>query len=264
MTTKRIVALVVGCVLLIPALGMFIGGAALAVAYATQRDDDGYFDVTIESLQSSTVAITGEDVRFTADPGSPDFVIDAIDLDVRLSATSLDPDRAIFIGIARQADLDAYLDGVAHDRVIRLDDDGPAYRRANGTDDIAPPRDESFWVASSTGAGPQELIWEATSGRWAAVLMNADGSPDVAATMTVGARSDLVMPVALALTGLGLVLLIASVVLIVVGASGARRRDPAPAGVPAPEPGSPLPPPVSSGAGPSGPDDSAERENSEP
>ena len=116
MSTRRIVALVVGCVLLIPALGMFIGGAALAVAYATQRDDDGYFDVTIESLQSSTVAITGEDVRFTADPGSPDWVIDAIDLDVRLSATSLDPDRAIFIGIARQADLDAYLEGVAHDR----------------------------------------------------------------------------------------------------------------------------------------------------
>ena len=256
MSTKRIIALVVGCVMLIPALGMFIGGAALTIAYATQRDDDGYFDVTIESLRSSTVAITGEDVRFTADPGSPDWVIDAIDLDVRLSATSLDPDRAIFIGIARQADLDAYLDGVAHDRVLRLDDGGPAYRRANGTDDVAPPRDETFWVASSTGTGQQELIWEATSGRWAAVLMNADGSADVAATLTVGARSDLVLPVAIALTGFGLVFLIASVVLIVVGASGARRRIPA--GTPNAEPGSPLPPPVSSGVGPSGPEGSAD------
>ena len=253
MTTKRIVALVVGCVLLIPALAMFIGGGALAVAYATQRDDDGYFDVTIESLRSSTVAITGEDVRFTADPGSPDWVIDAIDLDVRLRATSLDPDRAIFIGIARQADLDAYLDGVAHDRVIRLEDGGPFYRRAPGTDEISPPRDESFWVTSSTGPGPQELTWEATSGRWAAVLMNADGSPEVAATMTVGARSDIVLPLALVLTGLGLVLTVGAVVLIVVGASGARRRDSSaggpgagiadPMGISPPESGSPLPPP---------------------
>jgi len=253
MSTKRIIALVVGCVMLIPALGMFIGGAALTIAYATQRDEDGYFDVTIESLRSSTVAVTGEDVRFTADPGSPDWVIDSIDLDVRLSATSLDPDRAIFIGIVRQADLDAYLDGVAHDVVLRLDDGDPAYRRTNGIDDVAPPRDETFWVASSTGTGQQELTWEATSGRWAAVLMNADGSPGVAATLTVGARSDLVLPVAIMLTAIGLVLLVAAVILIVVGASGARRRPPAPAGAPASEPGSPLPPPVSSGTGPSGP-----------
>jgi hypothetical protein len=252
MSTKRIIALVVGCVMLIPALGMFIGGAALTIAYATQRDEAGYFDVTIESLQSSTVAITGEDVRFSADPGSPDWVIDAIDLDVRLIATSLDPERAIFIGIARQADLDAYLDGVAHDVVRRLDDDGPAYRRTNGTDDVAPPRDETFWVASSTGTGQQELTWEATSGRWAAVLMNADGSPGVAATLNVGARSDLVLPVAIVLTGIGLMLLVPAVILIVVGASGARRRAPAVAGAPAAEPGSPLPPPVSSGNEPSG------------
>ena len=74
MSTKRIVALVIGCVLLLPALGMLLGGGALALVYATQRNDDGYLDVTIDQLQTPTVAITGEDVRFAADPGSPDWL----------------------------------------------------------------------------------------------------------------------------------------------------------------------------------------------
>ena len=264
MSTKRVVALVVGCVLIIPALGMLIGGGALAIAYATQRDDGGYFDVTVDRLESPTVAMTGEDVKFSAEPGSPDWVIDAIDLDIRLRATSLDPDRAIFVGIARQADLDAYLDGVAHDRVVRDDGEFPAYRRSPGADEIGPPVDQRFWVESATGTGQQELVWEATGGRWAAVVMNADGSPDVAATITIGARSDIVLPLALVLVGLGLVLTAAAVILIVIGASGARREPPAggaapdvapPIGAAPPEPGSPLPPPAMSAVGPGGPVD---------
>jgi hypothetical protein len=261
MSTKRVVALVIGCVLIIPALGMLIGGGALAIAYATQRDDGGYFDVTVDSLESPTVAVTGEDVKFSAEPGSPDWVIDAIDLDIRLRATSLDPDRPIFIGIARQADLDAYLDGVAHDRVVRFEGEFPAYRRAPGSDEIGAPVDQLFWVQSASGTGQQELVWEATGGRWAAVVMNADGSADVAATMTIGARSDIVLPLALVLLGLGLALTAAAVVLIIVGASGARREPPAsgaapevavPIGAAPPEPGSPLPPPEMSSVGPTG------------
>ena len=261
MSTKRVVALVVGCVLIIPALGMLIGGGALAIAYATQRDDGGYFDVTVDRLESPTVAVTGEDVKFSAEPGSPDWVIDAIDLDVRLRATSLDPDRPIFIGVARQADVDIYLDGVAHDRITRFDDEFPAYQRTPGSDEIDPPVDQLFWVESATGTGQQELVWEATGGRWAAVVMNADGSADVAATLTIGARSDIVLPLALVLLGLGLALTTAAVVLIIVGASGARREPPTggtapeaapPVGAAPPEPGSPLPPPVMSSVGSAG------------
>ena len=259
MSTKRIVSLVVGCVLIIPALGMLVGGGALAIAYATQRDDGGYFDVTVDRLYSPTVAVTGEDVRFAAEPGSPDFVLDAIDLDIRLRATSLDPDRPIFIGIARQANLDAYLDGVAHDRVVRLDGVVPEYRRSPGVDDVGAPVDELLWVQSATGIGQQELIWEATGGRWAAVVMNADGSPGVAATLTIGARSDIVLPLAFVLVGLGLVLSAAAVVLIVVGALGARREPPEDGAAPdvappigAATPGAPLPPPVISSGRPHG------------
>lgn len=226
MSTKRIVALVIGCVMILPAIGMLFGGGALAVAYATQRDDDGYFDATIEQLQTPTAAITGEDVRFATDAGSPDWLIDTIDLDVRLRASALDAEQAIFIGIARQADLDRYLADVAHDRVIRIDNDAPVYRQQGRTaDPIDSPDDQDFWVAQASGPGTQELTWSATNGRWAAVVMNADGSPGISVSITVGAKSGVIFPLAMALLGIGAFLTIAAVVLIIFGASGARRRD---------------------------------------
>lgn len=250
MSTKRIVALVVGCVLILPAIGVLLAGGALAVGYATQRDDDGYFDVTIDQLQTPTAAITGEDVKFAADPGSPDWLIDTIDLDVRLRATALDSEQAIFIGIARQTDLDRYLADVAHDRVIRITGRTPVYRQqGNELDAVAEPTEQDFWVASASGSGTQELTWAATGGRWAAVVMNADGSPGITASMTIGAKSGLIAPLAVALTLLGVGLTAAAVVLIVYGAAGARRRpdsDRAIVTTDAPQPGAPLPPPETS------------------
>lgn len=247
MSTKRIVALVVGCVLILPALGVLLAGGALAIGYATQRNDDGYFDVTIDQLQTPTAAITGEDVKFAADPGSPDWLIDAIDLDVRLRATALDSERAIFIGIARQADVDRYLAGVAHDRVIRITGTSPVYRQ-QGTRvaALSEPTEQDFWVASAAGSGTQEISWSATSGRWAAVVMNADGSPGITVSMTVGAKSGLIAPLAVVLTLLGIALTAAAIVLIVYGAAGARRRPDgggAVATADMPAPGASLPPP---------------------
>ena len=254
MSTKRIVALVVGCVLILPAIAVLVAGGALAIGYTTQRDDDGYFDVTVDQLQSPTAAITGEDVKFAADPGSPDWLIDAIDLDVRLRATALDSDQVVFIGIAPQADLDRYLGDVAHDRVIRIVGTAPVYRRQGSEIDSLPdPTGHDFWVASASGAGTQELTWSATSGRWAAVVMSTDGSPGVAVTMTIGAKSGLIAPLAVILTLVGVALVGGAVALIVYGALGLRKRSdndgttPNPA---APPPGSPLPPPEALHAAP--------------
>lgn len=247
MSTKRVIALVIGVVMILPALGMLLGGGALALAHTTQRDDDGFFDVTIDPLQSTTAAITGEDVKFATDPGSPDWLIDIVDLDVRLRVTALGSDEAIFVGIARQTDLEQYLAGVAHDRVIEFESGVPVYRLVPGETDAAPPPSEvTIWVAQAEGTGTQELTWEPTGGRWAAMVANADGSPGVAVAMEVGAKSGLVLPLAIVLAVLGLIGVAIAVVLIVYGAAGARRREPAdrPAHDVSGGPAAPLPPPT--------------------
>ncbi len=254
MRPSRVVALVVGCLLLLPGIGMLFGGGALGLAYAFGRGDDGYFDVTLDRLESTTVAITAGDITLNADPGTPSWLVDALDADVRLRVTNADSDREIFVGIGAESDVDAYLTGTAHDEVIDVDDDrGPVYRTRSGGDDIAPPTDQTFWVAMATGFGTQDLDWEATSGQWAVVVMNADGSAGVVADANVGIKAGFVLPLALILLALGALFTAGAVVLIVVGASG-ERTDQEPRQLPPPGSGTaPLVPVLIDHAAATGP-----------
>lgn len=221
MKTGRVILLVIGCFLLIPGIGLLFGGGGLGLAYATQRDDDGYFDVTIDRIESESSAITAEDLTFAADPGSPDWLIDAIDADVRLRVTNADSTRDIFVGIAREADVDAYLSGVAHDEVSELDGRRPIYRTRSGPDQVAAPTLQTFWSVNSSGPGTQEVTWEAAAGRWAVVVMNADGSAAIAADVNAGVRAGFVLPLALIMLGLGAAITAAAVALII----GGTRTD---------------------------------------
>ena len=60
MKPSRIVALVMGVVLVLPGLGLLFGGGVLAAAYATARDDAGFFEASLDRLSSDGVAITAE------------------------------------------------------------------------------------------------------------------------------------------------------------------------------------------------------------
>ena len=85
---------------------------------------------------------------------------------------------------------------------------------------VAAPTSQSFWVASVSGVGEQELTWEATSGRWAAALMNADGAPGLAADVNVGAKAGFILPLSLLMIGVGVLFTGIAGVLI---AAGVRR-----------------------------------------
>lgn len=233
MRPGRVIALVIGTLLVIPSIGLLFGGSALGLAYAFARDDEGYFDTTLDRLDTDTVAVTAEDITLAAEPGSPDWLIDALDTDVRLLVTSATNTDDVFVGIARESDVDSYLSGIAHDEITDVRDGlEPVYRTRGGTDSVEAPIDQSFWTVASSGPGTQELTWEATTGRWAAVVMNADGSPGIAADVNVGVKSGFVLPLALLLIGAGAALAAGAVALIIVGASGLRAApedDPAPA-----------------------------------
>lgn len=149
----KVAALVVGILLVLPGLAMLLGGAGLTIAYAVARDDDGYFDIDLNRLQTPTPAIVSGDIEFFSDPGEPDWVIDFLDLDVRITAESID-DGELFIGIGPTADVTAYLDGVARDEVTDYDNGAPDYRRTPGERSPSPPGDETFWTEQASGIDP--------------------------------------------------------------------------------------------------------------
>jgi hypothetical protein len=246
-----VVALVVGVLLVLPGFGLVIGGVALGGAYTFARDGDGWFSTSLGRVATSTAAVTAEDVDFGAEPGSPDWLVDALDADVRLQ---VDPSRAgeeLFVGIGPADEVAAYLAGVAHEEIVEVDDGRtPRYRSVPGGDEVAAPGTVDFWVASASGSGRQVLEWEAEPGRWSVVLMRVDGEPGVAADVRVGVRSGLVLPLAIGLLVGGGLLLALGVVLIVVGATGRPGTPTAPstpvagapvaAGVPVAPPAEPV------------------------
>jgi hypothetical protein len=223
MKPGRIVALVVGCLLVLPGVAMLAGGAALTAVYAFGRDADGYFEADLTTIESPTVAVVAGPADF-GDEATPDWVFGALDLDLRLQVSSTSTDRAVFVGIGRDEDVDAYLAGVAFDEVDDIDGRRVDYRTRSGGDEVTPPTEESFWAVSADGVGTQEITWQPESGRWTAVVMNADGSPGIAVDVDVGAKAGFLLPLAITLLVLGLVITGGGVALIVVGASGARRE----------------------------------------
>jgi hypothetical protein len=56
-----------------------------------------------------------------------------------------------------------------------------------GTAPQGPPAAQRFWAAQGTGTGEQVLTWTPREGSWALVVMNADGSQTVGASVDVGA-----------------------------------------------------------------------------
>ena len=67
MKPSRIVALIIGCLLLLPGLGLLFGGGILGLAYATGRNDSGYFQSSVTALRTPTEAITAQTPTLTTD-----------------------------------------------------------------------------------------------------------------------------------------------------------------------------------------------------
>jgi hypothetical protein len=218
----RVLAVVVGSVMLLGSLVLGLGGVGLGVADHGLRDDDGYLMSGSTQLGTETFAITSRSITVHAN-GPSSFMPHHMLGEVRVSATA--HGAPVFVGIARTRDVDAYLAGVGRATVTDLTGH-PAYDVRRGAAPSVLPSRAGIWVAQSTGTGKQQLTWTAENGDWTLVLMNADGSRGVTTTVAAGATVpalDWLVP-ALILSAAGG--LIAATVLLVVGLRGASADAP--------------------------------------
>jgi hypothetical protein len=159
---------------------------------------------------------------------------------VRIEATS--PSAVpLFIGVASESDVDAWLAGTGHDEVTGVydDDGGVSLRRSVGAvRSVLPPADEEFWLASTSGTGNVRLDWRPGDGRFAVVLANVDGSIGVTASVTAGAKVPALGALGAGLLSGGLLAVLAGALLLYFGAAGLSGRPPRPG----PQSGPPPPP----------------------
>ncbi|MDX2382177.1 MAG: DUF4389 domain-containing protein [Acidimicrobiia bacterium] len=224
MRVGRVIALVIGSLLSLAALGMLFGAGAIGLATAVERDDDGYFDFRLDRIESETVAVVSDDITLSSGSDAPEWLFDLLDVEIRIGAASaLSTD--MFIGIAPTRDVDRYLADSAHDVVLEIDGQTAELAPRSGVDEVEPPTDQDFWTESASGPGTQVIEWEVEGGNWTVVVMNADASAGISADVEVGVRAGVLVAVAFVMLGLGLLLLIGGVGLIVFGALGLRSVD---------------------------------------
>lgn len=211
----RLVTMVVGCLMVVVAGGLMAGGATLAVAQGT-LEHDGFFMSSEEQLQTSTRAIISPNLETRIADGAA-FLPERLLGRTRLVVTRLDA-GAVFAGIAPTADVDSYLAGVGHTMVTDVDTsgagDGPVYADVAGGAPRVAPGDALQWSAASSGKGTQDLTWSLEDGDWTLVVMNVDGSPDVAVDVSVGAEFPALGWTLVGMLAIGGLLLLLAIVLI--------------------------------------------------
>jgi len=210
-TGVRVLAVVVGCVLALLSLGSLAAGAATLVVDQTQRDSDGFLMTPSEQFDTGSYALVSETLNVTVDV--PQWVIDDLIGTVRIRSKS---DQAVFVGIARKPAADAYL-GRVRRAVVTDIARAPDYSAKPGGAPSSPPGEQTFWVASTSGAGDQVLDWKVKDGKWVVVVMNADGSAGVTADLRIGAEIDSLVWIGAGLLLAGLLFGLAAAGLIYAG-----------------------------------------------
>jgi uncharacterized membrane protein len=253
MRAGKVVAIIAGVLIVLIGLGLLLPGAVLLGVYGTQRDSAGFFETSSRALSSSGCALVTPDVDVNMGPLLGGWAPTGHRAALRIVVTSSTGTPA-FVGIGPSDKVAQYLAGVDYDEVSNF---GWAwkdveYRHVDGTAAPALPSSQDFWVAEQEGAGTLTLEWDIQDGHWTAVVMNADAAAPVSASVSLGARFDILLPIGIGMTVAGVFLLAIGIVLIVLGA----RRSPPPTVVQAqvpPQPTGPVPPsgPAPSGSSPS-------------
>ncbi len=228
--------LILGILISILGFTALAGGAVASVVGTAQGD--GYITSGNARLSVGSHALTSPRLEAVGEGVPPLLPFDVGTL--RLRASSMEPGKEIFIGVAPQADVEQYLAGVHHSELLEVDSRPfrAEYRDIPGTTVPAPPGEQTFWSASASGPGEQELTWDLAAGNWAVVVMNADASLGVDTQVQAGFRSDLIQPAATGLLIGGVLALVIGIPLLVLGAIGLGRHAEPPSrrpGVPTPQ-----------------------------
>ena len=214
----RIVTLVLGILILLPALGLLVAGGVLLWADLGNRTD-GYVFSETDSFTTDGYALRSERIDLATDA---DWLpIEAALGTARAEVSSTDGGD-VFVGIAPVADAAAYLNGVEHSVIDDLGTTANDEVRVPGGPPAGPPADQDIWVEQASGPGTQRLDWQPAEGNWMFVVMNADGSAGVSIDARIGATVPALGGLAWGVFGTGLLLLVIGVLLVVLAT---RRRS---------------------------------------
>src|SRR3954462_1735076 len=156
-----VLAVVAAAVLVLAGISFYGNSKTDSAGYLTNKSDP--FTTSTHALATDELDVVGS--GWLMDTGAVG--------DIRLRA---DPrnGKPLFVGIARSADVDAYLRRSQYAEITDVDYDPfhVTYRSHGGTERPATPAEQDIWAAQTHGSGTQTLNWTAKDGTWSVVVMN--------------------------------------------------------------------------------------------
>jgi hypothetical protein len=202
------------------AFALFLAGGLLLWANHHYKDADGYLTTPSQRFESDAYAITTRNLEVGS--SAPGFLLKPDRYGTVRLETIAKGGKPLFVGIARTQDVDAYLRGAARSDVSSIDyaPFRARYAQREGARPPGPPAERRIWAAQ----GQHTLTWDVQAGDWSVVLMNADGSRDVAAAVSAGARVPYIAEIGYGTLGLGLLFVIATAALTTYGTRPVARQ----------------------------------------
>jgi hypothetical protein len=209
-TGGRIVAAVVGAVLVLCSVGMF-GGSGVAL-WAQANRHGGYADLATVTYRVPGYAIASDTIGLHLATGAVSDLVGT----VRIQVTPVSRTLPAFIGIAPADAAARYLAGVDYATVRGAAGHHGTYTEHAGSAPAVPPGRAGIWTAQAAGPGTQTLTWTVRSGDWTVVAMNADGSRPVSLQVHMAATLPALPWIATGLLIGGIIFLTGGVLLIAV------------------------------------------------
>lgn len=213
MSVVKVILLVFGVIMVVVAVGLVFSGGITLWLERTHMDSEGFIaSDTIHIERDSHAILTGP---IEIDETALD-VLDWLGIGTAFAVEgSNNLAKNIFMGVAEESDVEAYLGDVEYDE-MSLTDSGwlslhkVEYINHPGSSEPAAPASEDIWKESEHGAGPQTVEWKTEVGSHFIVLMNDDGS--------AGIDLDAVFKVKVgSLLGLSVGLLVGGIILLLLG-----------------------------------------------
>ncbi|MEW5825240.1 MAG: DUF4389 domain-containing protein [Candidatus Bipolaricaulota bacterium] len=218
MSTGRVVGIVLGSLVALSGLGMILGGGGVLVAERVLADAEGYVTMRPTVVRSDGYAIVAP-ADFRAGPW---FWL-RHEVTLRLRVSPQGAAAALFVGLASRADVDNYLQGVSRAEIterhaVRGDRKEPAFidvREIQGSGEPAVPSAQPFWLTSATGTLSQTLTWRIEPSDVAVVLMNADATSGVDASVSLAARAPILLTLAGVVLGVGVAIFLLGALVVI-------------------------------------------------
>lgn len=186
----------VAVIMLIAAFGLVMGGTSLRSIQEIMTDEEGYIMSNTKRIQVSSYGVVVEDMDIDIDPVALRWFENRGGfLSFKMTTESNNPEKAIFVGVARKADAYSYIEPMEYHNIVDYDfgwepgtsgSSQPQYMLHPGDAPTAPPTVHSYWIVQGAASGPQTIVWEPEAGNYYLVLMNADGSRNVDADIKLG------------------------------------------------------------------------------